>query len=64
MIAGCKNTGRLTTLLILALLLLSFLAIIVWTRKKKSPDPKPSLHTQTILSPLPIPCNSVSTQPV
>jgi hypothetical protein len=45
MIAGSKNAGKLTTLITIALLLLSFVAIVIWARKKKSPDPKPALHT-------------------
>jgi hypothetical protein len=56
MIAGSKNTGRVPCVLIVAVLLLLLVAIVVWARKKKSPDPKPSLHTQLMLSP---PANSL-----
>jgi hypothetical protein len=62
MIAGSKNAGKVTAALIVALLFLLLVAMVVWTRKKKSPDPKPSLRTQITLSAPAIRCNSAGTQ--
>jgi hypothetical protein len=48
-IAGSKTSGRCVTIIIIVVLLLSFVAVVIWLRKKKSPDPKPTLHTQIVL---------------
>ncbi len=50
-IAGSKTAGRFVTILILVVFVLSFVAVVMWLRKKMSPDPKPTLHTQ-IISPV------------
>jgi len=47
-IAGSKTAGRFVTILILVVFVLFFVAVVIWLRKKKSPDPKPTLHTQII----------------
>jgi hypothetical protein len=44
MIAGKARAGKFVTALALVLLLLTFLLIFAWSRRKKTLEPQPPLH--------------------